>query len=70
MQTDFTWATELEVSRVAGELAAMRPLTVAAFLEFDEIKTKVTSKTHLPALQLGESRGLPMAGCHGETDPT
>ena len=33
--------------RVAEELAAMRPLSVAAFLEFDEIPTKVTSESIL-----------------------
>jgi hypothetical protein len=32
---------------VAEELAAMRPLTVVAFLEFDEIPTKVTSESIL-----------------------
>jgi hypothetical protein len=30
---------------VAEELAAMRPLSVAAFLEFDEIPTKVLGPT-------------------------
>jgi hypothetical protein len=33
--------------RVAAELAAMRPLTVAAFLEFDEISATVTSESIL-----------------------
>lgn len=33
--------------RVAGELAAMRPLRVAAFQEFDEIQTRITTESTL-----------------------